>query len=129
MTVFMVPPHNDPTQILELSRDRNLDITAWRGGINGLCHAFNLAFDARPTGCGQHNDCDLATREVLLISEILVGRNQNGKAAFFGLLQQVAVFQIVPTKLEGCRDLMGCEVLAKRDWSPLVEKNAHLRRF
>ena len=104
-------------------------VTAWRGGINGLCHAFNLAFDARPTGCRQHNNCDLTTREVLLISEILVGRDQNGKAALFGLVQQFTVFQIVPAKLKGRRDLMGCEVLAKRDWSTLVEKNAHLSRF
>lgn len=121
--------HIDLTQILELSRDRNLDITARRGGIDGLCHAFNLVFDARPAGCGQHNNGDCATCEVLLVAEILVGRNQNRKAAFLGLLQQVAIFQIVPTKLEGRRDLMRCEVLAKRDWSPLVEKNAHLRCF
>jgi hypothetical protein len=61
--------------------------------------------------------------------EVLVGRDQNGKTILFGLLQQLTVFQIIPTQLKGRRDLMGWKVLAKRDWSTLVEQNAHLRRF
>lgn len=85
--------------------------------------------DARPAGGGQHDNCDFATHEVLLISEILVSRDQNGKAVLFGLLQQFTVFQIVPAQLEGRGDLMGGEVFAKRDRSTLVEKNAHSSRF
>ena len=112
-----------------LSRNRNLNIAAWRCEIDGLCHAFNHALDARPTRCGQYNNCYFAAREILLISEILVGRDQNGKAVLFGFLQQLAIFQIVPTELKGRDDLMGCEVLAERNRSTLVEKNAHLRRF
>ena len=95
-------------------RNRNLNITTWRGGINDLCHAFSLALDARPTGCSQHNNRDFAALEVLLILEILVSRDQNGKAVRFGLLQQFTVFQIVPAKLKGRDNLMGGEVLAKR---------------
>ncbi len=113
----------------KLSRDRNFNITAWRGGIDGLCHACNRTLNARPTGGGQHNNCDFAAHGVLLISEILVSRDQNGKAVLFGHLQQFTIFQIVPAKFKGRGDLMGCEVFAKRDRSTLVEKNAHLSRF
>lgn len=112
-----------------LSRDNNFNITTWRGGIDGLCHVRCHALDARPTGCGQYNDCDFAAHEVLLISEILIGRDQNGKAVLFGLLQQFTIFQIVPTQIKDRGDLMGGEVFAKRDWGTLVEKNAHSSRF
>lgn len=90
---------------------------------------FHRSLNARPAGSRQHDHRDLTTREVLLISQILVGRDQNRKAALFGFLQQFTVFQIVPTKLKGRRDLMDRKVLAKWDWSTLVEKNTHLRRF
>lgn len=112
-----------------LSRDRHLDIAAWRGGINRLCHTFHCSFDARPTGGRQHHNGDRATREVLLISEILVGCDQNGKTAFFRFVQQLTVFQMIPTQLKGRRHVMGGKVLAKRNGSPLVEEHAHLRRF
>ena len=65
-------------------RDRNLNIATWCGSINGLRYAFNRALDAGPAGCGQHNYGDLSAREILLISKILVGRDQNGKAVLFG---------------------------------------------
>jgi len=112
-----------------LSRDRNFNITAWRDGIYGIRHDFHCAFDARPAGGGQHDNGDFATREILLISEILIGRDQNGKAVLFGLLQQLAVFQIIPAQIKDCGDLMGGEVFTKGNRSALVEKDAHSSCF
>ncbi|MBX3318337.1 MAG: hypothetical protein KF890_00510 [Nitrospira sp.] len=61
--------------------------------------------------------------------KILVGCDQHGESALFGFLQQFTISEIAPTKLKGRRNVMGGKVLAKWDWSTLVEKDTHLRRF
>ena len=112
-----------------LSGNWDFRITPGHGGIHGLGHAFNNTLDTRPTGGGQHHNGNFAARKILLITEILVGRNQHGKTGRLGLLQQITVSQCAPAKLEGRNNLMVGEVLANRDRSALVEKDAHLRRF
>ena len=91
----------------QLSWDWKFNIAAWRHSYQGLYHRADRRLDTRPAGCAQHNNGDLSTRKVLLIPEILVGRNQNIKAALFGLLQQLAIFQMAPPEFVGGRDLMG----------------------
>lgn len=52
-------------------------------GGRGICHLSHRSLNSRPAGSRQYGNCDLATREVLLMSKILVGCDQNGKSALF----------------------------------------------
>src|SRR5690348_604605 len=76
----------------------------------------------------EHNDRDSTFREILLISNILVGGEQELESGIFGCFQQFTVVQCVPSKIFCILDCMSCEKRGQRRGSTLVEKNQHQRR-
>jgi hypothetical protein len=88
-----------------------------------------VLFDAEPACRANDNNRDPARREVLLLSQVLVGGNKNFEAGGLSFLQQFAVRQRAPLKL-GCRaDLMLRMISAQRRRCTLIEQNAHSHRF
>jgi hypothetical protein len=68
--------------------------------IAGRTDAFERSSNARsgmlntwPTGGEQHHNCQAPVRQVLLVSQVFVGGQQDFKAGLFGLGDQLAVFQ------------------------------------
>ena len=62
-----------------------------------------MTLEFRPTGEGQDKDSKGPTREVLLITQVLVRRDEHLKQSFGGV-QQLTVGQRRPSHLVGRRD-------------------------
>ena len=75
---------------------------AIQGGANSLCMPRN----APPGRVHQDNDGHPPVRQILLVSDVLVGREQNIETGLLRTVQQVAVFQTVPAVLRRQFDLM-----------------------
>jgi hypothetical protein len=46
---------------------------------------------------GKNNQCNFPARKVLLVSDVFVGAQKHFVPGLLGLLNQLAVFQLVPT--------------------------------
>jgi len=73
-------------------RESQLPHGASRQLVQNRCDLCQVASDDRPARGRQHEDAQLESSEVLLVLQILVGRNQ-GVEGRFGSSQQVAVGQ------------------------------------
>lgn len=88
----------------------------------------NRAVDTRPARGHQHNDGNTACREVLLISEIRISRDQQGEAFSFSRIEQTAILELCPTTLVRGDNLMLRQESTQRYRGTLIEQNTHLRR-
>ena len=77
-----------------------------------------------PAGCWQNQDRQAVAGEILLVSQISIGRYQYVKFPF-GICEQVAVAQIRPTCFIRGLDGMSWKMISKRRRNALVEQDAH----
>ena len=67
-----------------LERDFNLGIAAGRCCIDGSNYPFNVSAQCRPLLISENDKGDFAARQVLLIPDVFVSRQQNLKARGLG---------------------------------------------
>jgi hypothetical protein len=91
----------------------SMTLVVWDGGLSeaagrGRVHCYdnlrNVRFDEAPSPLTQYNNRDLPAREILLVAEILVRRNQHLEPRGLGLIQQLAVSQLFPSAGAAFRD-------------------------
>ena len=71
-----------------------------------------------PIGVHQHHYGNSSVRQVLLVSEVLVGGDQHLETGFFGSIQQVPIRQSVPPESSGLFDFMVREATAQLPGRP-----------
>lgn len=97
--------------------------------IEGLGDGANMLFDADPTRRANNDDRNPAPGQVLLVSQILVGRDQHIESGALGLIEEFAICQRAPGKLQSGADLMIREISAQWRGRALVEQKPHSRGF
>ncbi len=80
-----------------------------------------MVADETPVGGHQHDDREVATGEVLLITQILVCGDQRGEALCLGRREKVAIRQRLPSPLEGGDDLVTPKGVPQGGRGTLVE--------
>jgi hypothetical protein len=76
----------------------------------------------RPTGGPENHDRDLASGEILLITKILVRRDQDLKPHRFGHLDELSILQLAPPTFERRFDDVPVEGAAEGGRCPLIEE-------
>ena len=109
-------------------RNSDLDIATGNRRIDRLHHEVNCAPDSRPTRGRQYHDGHAPIREVLLIAEISIGRDQHDKAVGLGRIEQTTVLQLSPATLICRGDLMVGQETTQGCRGTLIKKDPHLRR-
>ena len=67
--------------------DFNLGVAPRRRGVDRRHHALHLAPEYWPTRLTKHDDGDAAMRKILLVANVLVGRQQHVEAIRFSSIQ------------------------------------------
>ncbi|MDQ3959611.1 MAG: hypothetical protein M3255_04830 [Pseudomonadota bacterium] len=88
------------------SKNLNLRIASRVGTINCANHSRDLGLYARPACRSQNNDCNASRPKVLLMPEVLIGRDENLKPFSFCCVKQFAVLQRRPAALVCGRDFV-----------------------
>ena len=73
-----------------------LRVTAWCRRVHGCNDSLDVQAHDRPRRVSKHNESDRSAREVLLMANVLVGRQEHIESAGFGGVEQLAVAQPVP---------------------------------
>jgi hypothetical protein len=68
-----------------------------------------------------------SANEILLVTDVFVGAQQNVVAAIFGPLDEFAVFQLVPANLPGEGNFVANQAARNRLRSAIIEQNLHAR--
>lgn len=84
-----------------------------------------MALDLRPGGRGEHDHRESISAEILLVPQILIGRNQEIES-FDRASKELAVFESGPTELECCRDCVTLQRVPQRRGRSLIEHNPHV---
>ena len=66
----------------------------------------HMASDEAPLALAQHYYRNLPASKILLIAKILVRRNQHFEPGGLGFIEEIAVFQFLPSTGAGLRDHM-----------------------
>ena len=80
-----------------------------------------MIFDSRPTRGQQNHDTDLVTRQVLLITQVLICGNQRRKPFNFIGNQQSAIFDVAPPFFIGGFYGVIWEVMTQENRRALIE--------
>src|SRR5258707_7987679 len=98
----------------------------------GLCSAhsrhdpINIPLHHRPSHIAQNHNRNDTLREILLITDVLVGCQKYFKSRLFRCSQQFAVAERIPTKIFGLFDCVLLEERPERSWRAVVKENEHL---
>lgn len=90
LVAFKVPGANYPEG---RSRNRDLDVTTGRRGIDRRGNAFDNAADSRPARGQEHDDGNPPVREILLVTQIGIGRDENIESSLLGHAKKLAVLE------------------------------------
>jgi hypothetical protein len=81
--------------------------------------------DSRPTRRHQHDYAEPTARQVLLVTEILVGGDERVETFGLGAGEEVTVLEVAPASFVGSLDGVARQVISQRDGSPLIEEELH----
>ena len=81
------------------SRNLDLAIASRRRTIYGSDYCAEDALNPWPARCGEYNDGDSPRGEILLILEVCVGGDEDGKSLSLGGVEQFSVLELRPTAL------------------------------
>src|SRR5580658_8340487 len=95
-------------------RDVHLCKAAGSCGVHRRDDLRDMWFDEGPSSLTQHNNRNLAAREILLIPEILVCGNEHFEPGGLGLFEQLAVLQLLPSTGAGLCDHMAIDQKARK---------------
>ncbi len=69
----------------------DLNITARFCRVHCNHNSVNVELHSGPLGITQHDNCNPTARQVLLVLDVLVGREQDIESGFFRRREQIAV--------------------------------------
>jgi hypothetical protein len=107
---------------LFFKRHFHLNVTARCCCIHRCHDVFSDKLDHRPLRMFEHYEGDFSRLQILLVTDVLVGRNDEFKTGLFGGFDQCAVFLVLPSHgaclpdtmtLEESRDAARCSVVEK----------------
>ena len=107
----------------------NLPVRTWSQQVDLCYYLCRVSFNTRPARCHQHNNRQGATRNVLLIAQILIGGDEHLVTGEFDFAQKLTIVQLAPTQFVDGGDLVPSEQGSKWHWRALIEQDPHLRDF
>jgi len=114
----LVPPTSS-------ARDFNLGVTALRGGIHHCNDSFYVQSKDGPLWSANYHDGNSPALQVLLVSNVFVGRNKHIEPRFFSWVQQSAVRESIPALRRSGSDIVPFEKWPDRHRGGLIEKDPH----
>ncbi len=87
---------------------------------------MSVTIEHRPRGIAENDEAQLPLLEVLLISQIFVGRNENIEARFVRRTEQITVGKYVPTKFFGFCYRVTLQKRRERRWGSMIKEDPHL---
>jgi len=78
------------------SKDLNLRIASWRSTMDRANHSRDIVLYAEPAGRGQDNSCNASRAKVLLMPEVLIGRDKYLNPVLFCGVKQFPVLELRP---------------------------------
>ena len=112
--------------ILLFERHVDRRVTAGPGGIDGLGYSACGQPDHRPLGVPENDERNPARSQVLLVADVLVGRDNHVEARPFGRLDQIAVGEFLPSAGTRLFDDMAIEEPCQPARHPVIEEDEHL---
>jgi hypothetical protein len=104
-----------------------LDKAARRRLIHSRNNLRHTGLDESPSSFSEYDNRNLATCQVLLITQIFIGSHKHFKTRSLGLVQKFSVFQFLPPTGAGFRNLVAIdEIAGESARCTVVEKNQHL---
>jgi hypothetical protein len=94
--------------------------------VYGCCNLFEVQFHNRPLRSTQHYKSYATAFQVLLMTNVLVSRNEHIEAGILSSGQQVPVAEPIPSTLYLLRDGMASKKTSDACWSHMVKENEHL---
>jgi hypothetical protein len=88
-----------------------------------------VAFNPSPACRHQSGNCQRTVRDLLLVAQILVGRDIDLVPVILRLPQKLTVLEPAPTELIDCSHNMVSQQRSKRYGRALIEQDPHLRNF
>lgn len=76
-----------PKDVSADGRNLDLRVAPWHGSINGADHSRDTALDTRPACRGQNDHRYASGTQVLLIPQVVIGRNENIEPVSFGNIE------------------------------------------
>jgi hypothetical protein len=83
-----------------------------------------VAAQLKPLLFPEENDCDPAFGQVLLVADILIGREKDIEAGILRGEDQISILETVPTLLGGGDHFISGQKWAHRNRSCLIEQDA-----
>jgi Erythromycin esterase len=117
--------HPRSVPLLSLLRPRQFAIIALAYRQAGGCDDGSVRPKIRPTRGPEHQDRNPATREVLLIAQVFVGRDEKREALRLGRAEQRPILELRPPALIGRRDLVCPKGPPERCGGTLIKEDPH----
>jgi hypothetical protein len=100
-----------------LERDIHDTVASRCGCVHGFYNGVNISLQHRPLCIANDYDCNSASREVLLVRDVLIRRQQQLKINAFSRDEQITIRQAIPTLLGCGPDGMLTE--KRPEWGPV----------
>jgi hypothetical protein len=104
-----------------LERDIHDTVASQCGCVHGFYTGVNISLQHRPLCIANGYDCNSASREVLLVRDVLIRRQQKLKTSAFSHGEQITIRQAIPTLLGCGPDGMLTEKRPDGDRCPLIK--------
>jgi len=105
----------------------HLGKAARRRCVHRRNHLRHVRLDECPAALPEHDNGNLAARQILLIAEVLVGRHEHVKACGFSLVKQFSIRQFISSTGARFRHRVVVDQIAgKSARGTVVKENQHL---
>src|SRR5471032_501065 len=108
-----------------LEGDVHFGIAAGCGRVHHGGDSVEMQPHSGPLLITKYDQCNFPSRKVLLVSDIFVGAEKHFVPVFFGLLNQLPVFQLMPANLPRICDFVASETTSYRLRGAVVEQDLH----
>jgi hypothetical protein len=101
---------------------------------SGCCHVhrsdhpLNVTAQDRPLLIADHDEGDFSPSQVLLVTHVFVGCQQDVETCGLSLRYQFAVYQPIPSAFDGFNHNMTLEGITERGWGAVIKEYEHRPR-
>ena len=110
-----------------VSWNLNLDKTAWLCCGHGGSDFRKSMPDKFPPGLVENDDGALTAGQILLVTDVSIGRDKDIESGCFGSVQKFTVPESVPATRTGFFDNVVRQSVGYASWRPVIEQNSHQR--
>ncbi len=116
----------NPESLLEI-RNLNLGEAPGFRSADRVHYALDMWPNVRPLLLAKYDHGNLSIGKTLLVTHVLIRRNENLETCFFRCRQKFTVPERIPALTKSRRDDMSCQIMSDGQRRCLVQKNAHFR--